>query len=150
MGRKHPDPRDIDVYEIVDIIKELADEPSARAGARGYRIIAKLVGEERMTGSRWSSKHIIVGPRHCRDLAEDLGIGYGDAVEFFLGETLKRAQNVAAWALDQADETILENGSVYGNRGRIVAKVLKKWAVENHAGMFSGEREASEAREINA
>ncbi len=144
------DPRAISAYEIVDVIEGL----SKAAGSfpadwdlmdKAEALVNKLVGPERESEARWSTRHIVVDQRYCEVLADSLAISVDQAHDFFIGEPLKRAEPVAAWALEKADEKILENGAVHGSRSRIVSEILEQWARDNKCGVYR-ERQPSEAR----
>ena len=137
--------RDVGVYELVEVLEDLLAELKGKedwlggrleASLRAEDLIDKLVGPERETASRWSSRHILVDEAACEDLAADLAISPAQARLYFLGEPVKRAQRVASWCLDEVDQKIMENGAIHGQRGRMVADLLDSWARRNQAGLY--------------
>lgn len=165
---KKEDPREISVYEIVSLIEEfkeyhwdpegpeeLADWTAHMNAADA--LIAKLVGPERQSESRWSSKHIRVDEPYCELLADSLGISKDEAYDFFIGESVKYAEIIASWALDQVDfkgqgenkygePDHHSNGPrVHLQRGRAVADLLQAWAYNNQRGVYRERQEERQA-----
>lgn len=170
---KKEDPREISVYEIVDLIEEFKEyhwEPSKESTeewsdyeahmAAADKLIAKLVGPERQSESRWSSKHIRVDEPYCEQLADSLGISKEEAYDFFIGEPVKYAEVIASWALDQVDFKALgenkygepdhhSNGPrVHLQRGRAVADLLQAWAYNNQRGVYRQQQEERQATPV--
>jgi hypothetical protein len=152
---KERNPRDVDVHEIVDVIETLADWVEAEgdwtagpAREMADKIVAKLVGPERASESRLSSRHIVADMRYCAKVADSLAISIEEANAFFIGEPIKRVEAVAAWALDAADKNFIgldkhwrpdpesPGVMVHGQRGRAVADMLRDWARVNHTGVY--------------
>ena len=153
MGKER-DPRDVDVHEIVEVIERYLKLIKETQGvnsppdleAKAIATVAKLVGPERESESRWSSRHIVVDEAYCTKLADSLAISTQEARDFFIGEPVRRAEKVAAWALDACDRTFsgLDNNyeddpegdgpMVHGRRGAMVADILRDWSVMNNTG----------------
>lgn len=161
---KQPDPRELSAYEIVDLIREFMEyhwEPGGpeeeedyeRHMAAAEKVIDKLVGPERQSESRWSTKHILVDRQYCEQLADSLAISADEAYECFIGEPVKYAEVIAAWALDQVDFKAMgenkygepdhtSNGPrVHLQRGRAVADLLQAWAYSNQRGVYRQRQE---------
>ena len=166
MGKPR-DPRDVDVHEIVASIEELIELNNdvqgnplpgcADAHSRAIWIINKLVGPERASEARWSSRHIVADRAYTDAVAESLAVSPEETHEWFIGEPIKRVEAVAAWALESADKNLAGLGKdyepdpesslgprVHGRRGQMVADMLEDWAITNHTGIY---RRAQEARQ---
>jgi hypothetical protein len=147
---KERNPRDVDVFEIVKVLEDYLDYGQAprEINQRAEDIISKLVGPERESQARWSSRHIVADRRYCARLANSLAISEEEAVDYFLGEPVKRIEKVAAWALDAADKNFIgldknyqpdresPGVMVHAQRGRAVANMLRDWARVNQTGIY--------------
>ena len=153
-------PRDVDVYEIVEVIEEMLPMVRERERRRAVALVEKLVGPERESEARWSSRHIVADHEYCHELAGSLAISYQEARDFFIGEPIKRVEAVAAWALESADKNFAgldknykpdpeSNGAaVHGARGRAVADMLKDWAIQNQTGVYRVRQDTRQATPV--
>lgn len=163
------DPRDVDVHEIVEVLEQLgALSPMAwdtnSPVYRAHKIIDKLVGPEREAEARWSSRHIVADEFYCQRVAESLAISTEEAIDYFIGEPIRRVDKVAAWALETADRNFAgldknyepdpetPGPRVHGQRGRAVADMLRDWAIQNQTGVYRTRQQHRQAtpEEISA
>jgi hypothetical protein len=155
---KKDDPRQLSADEIVEVIETLierAQDPSdyiTEADQQAFysdiadaqKVIDKLVGPERESDARWSTRHILVDGKECERLADDLAISVDEAHDFFIGEPVKEARAVASWALDVVDDALYvmaaEDPASYVNmkrpRGEAIAEMLEIWARTKHKGVY--------------
>lgn len=101
--------REVKAEELVEVLgglMEHAEDNAAMAGTltAAEDLLERLVGPERATNSRLSSRHLICDRYMCEIIAGDLGIDLEPVVEVFEGEPYKRAMALASWILDEADE----------------------------------------------
>jgi hypothetical protein len=128
----------VKIEEIVEVIQELCGAPGSvdvYAVQRAQNVLERLVGPERETRSRLTSKYMVCDEGLCAAIADDLAVSEDETREWFINEPVKRVIKVCAWALDTVDEQILEGGGVHGQRGPKVAKILDEWARHNHTGV---------------
>lgn len=141
---KNASGREVGILEVVEVIESLIeaatwddmDEPEVEAVEAGEAILARLVGPERETATRMTSKYMIADREFCELLADDLCLHPDEVAEVFLGEPVKRCFKVAIWAIDAADKEIMEAGGIHGRRGPRVAKILREWAQGNQCGAY--------------
>lgn len=128
--------RKVEIGEVVEVIEDLMEhvDPAEELTDRAEAIVNRLVGPERETCSRLTSKHLVADEELCQILAHDLAISEEEAREAFIGEPVKRVFAVAMWALDQADEDI--GDGVHGQRGPRIARLIQEWAERNQAGIY--------------
>jgi len=163
MMGKELDPRDIDVHEIVRVIEnfcnatEYSEEADYRYLIRSAReLVQKLVGPERESESRWSSRHVVVDEEYCEKLADSLAISVEEAYDFFIGEPVRGAEKVAAWALEEEAKTFAgldkeyepeTEPLVHTPRGKRVADMLQDWAMTRHRGVYRQRQDTRQASE---
>ena|SRR5215217_7371889 len=123
MGKER-DPRDVDVHEIVDVleryyrlIKDQNLEAPPDLEAKMANMIRKLVGPERESESRWSTRHIVVDEAYCEKLADSLAVSVDECHDWFIGEPIKRVEKVATWALETADKNLAGLDASYQSVG---------------------------------
>jgi hypothetical protein len=133
--------REVGIEEVVEVIEEMASSYGTREYVdeetcqRARGLVKRLVGPERETRSRITSKYMICDAGMCAALADDLAVSEEETREWFINEPVKRVIKVCVWALDTVDSQVLENGGVHGQRGAKIAKILEEWSRHNHTGI---------------
>lgn len=110
------------LLEWIIALQESPEPPTAReyeevldkVAENAESILERLVGPERETQTRLSSRHLICDEGMCDLLAQDLAVTPEAARAVFLGEPWKRSIKMASWALDHADDELVRLMDEYG------------------------------------